>query len=288
MAFPRQVDSIPRRSEHHFLETDIVYDEVCGEPLRYDLYRPRCVRNLAPAVVFVHGGGWAYGDPSQAAGNGMHFARAGIATVALSYRLAPAHRFPAQLDDVRRGLRWVRRNAESLDIDPARLVLLGLSAGAHLALLTHLARGIPELEPDLPPELGATPEDVLAVMAHYGPYDLTRRRPMADWDPIGDLLGERAGDPAWIHLASPVQHARHAAAPALLIHGTADEVVSCRESERMHRALVAAGKASDLLLLEGAPHAFQVEWRGDANRRANAAMDALLARLGLTEVAARV
>jgi len=288
MAFPRQVDSIPRRSEHHLLETDVVYDEVGGEPLRYDLYRPRRVRDLAPAVVFVHGGGWAYGDPSQAAGNGLHFARGGIATVSLSYRLAPAHHFPAQLDDVRRGLRWVRRNAGSLGIDPARLVLLGLSAGAHLALLAHLARGIPELEPDLPPELATTPEDVLALMAHYGPYDLARRRPRADWDPVGDLLGERARDPAWVRLASPVHHAHHAAAPALLIHGTADEVVSCRESERMHDALVAAGKASDLLLLDGAPHAFQVEWRGDANRRANAAMDALLARLGVLEVAARV
>jgi dipeptidyl aminopeptidase/acylaminoacyl peptidase len=74
----------------------------------------------------------------------------------------------------------------------------------------------------------------------------------------------------------------------LLIHGTADEVVSHRESERMHGALQAARRTSDLLLLEGAPHAFQVEWRGDANRRANAAMDALLARLGWTEVAARV
>jgi len=288
MAFPRQVEAIPRRSEHHLLETDVVYDEVGGEPLRYDLYRPRRVRELAPAVVFVHGGGWAYGDPSQAAGNGLHFARTGIATVSLSYRLAPTHRFPAQLDDVRRGLRYVRRNAETLGIDPARLVLLGLSAGAHLVMLAHLARGLPALEPTLPADLAATSEDVLAVMAHYGPYDLTRRRPLADWDPVGELLGERVEDPAWVRLASPVQHAAHATAPVLLVHGTADDVVSHRESERMHTALGAAAKATELLLLEGAPHAFQMDWRGAANERANAAMDALLAALGVMEVAARV
>lgn len=288
MAFPRQVPDIPKQSEHHVLETDVVYDEVAGEPLRYDLYRPRRVNGLAPAVVFIHGGGWAFGDPSQAAGNGMHFARAGIATVSLSYRLAPTHRFPAQLDDVRRGLRYVRRHAEELGIDASRLVLLGLSAGAHLAMLAHLARGVPALEPDLPAELAGVSEDVLAVIAHYGPYDLARRRPLPGWDPIGDLLGERAGDPEWIRLASPVMHASAADAPVLLIHGTADEVVSYRESERMHAALTAAGKASDLLLLEGAPHAFQVEWRGEANRRANDAMDALLARLGMREVASRV
>jgi dipeptidyl aminopeptidase/acylaminoacyl peptidase len=64
----------------------------------------------------------------------------------------------------------------------------------------------------------------------------------------------------------------------LLIHGTGDQVVSWRESERLHAALEAAGKSSQLLLLEGAPHAFQVDWRGEANRRANAAMDAFLDR----------
>jgi len=63
-----------------------------------------------------------------------------------------------------------------------------------------------------------------------------------------------------------------------LIHGTADTVVSYRQSVRMHEALVAAGKAAELLLLEGAPHAFQIDWRGEANRRANEAMDAFLGR----------
>ena len=69
-------------------------------------------------------------------------------------------------------------------------------------------------------------------------------------------------------------------------HGTGDQVVSWRESQRMHDALVAAGRASELLLLDGAPHAFQVEWRGEANRRANETMDAFLGRLLAREAAA--
>jgi dipeptidyl aminopeptidase/acylaminoacyl peptidase len=71
-----------------------------------------------------------------------------------------------------------------------------------------------------------------------------------------------------------------------LIHGTGDQVVSHRESERMHQALVDAGRASECLLLDGAPHAFQVEWRGEANQRANDAMDAFLGRLLAREAAA--
>src|SRR6185295_18595915 len=132
MAFPRQVPAIPRSSEYHELATDVVYADADGVPLRYDHYRPKKVTGAAPAVVVVHGGAWCHGDPSQAAGNALHFARRGIATVSISYRLAPAHQFPAQLDDVRHGLRHVRAHADGLGIDAGRLALLGLSAGAHL------------------------------------------------------------------------------------------------------------------------------------------------------------
>jgi acetyl esterase/lipase len=274
MSFPRQVPGIPLRSAIHELRTDVVYAEVDGEPLRFDHYRPLGSEEPAPAVVFVHGGGWVRGDPSQAAGNALHFARRGIATVAISYRLAPAHRFPAPLDDVRRGLRWVRAHAEELAIDPERIALLGLSAGAHLAMLVHLGRDVAALAPDLPRELRDVPETVRAVVAHYGPYDLARRRS----EMIDALLGQRVEDPEWTRLASPLWHAARATAPVLLIHGRADQVVSWRESERMHAELQAAEKASELLLLEDAPHAFQVSWRGEANQRANAAMDAFLDR----------
>jgi acetyl esterase/lipase len=281
MPFPRQVPNIPARSAHHELRTDVVYAEVDGAPLHFDHYRPLGRDGPAPAVVLVHGGGWMNGDPSQAAGHGLHFARRGIATVSISYRLAPAHPFPAALDDVRRGLRWVRANAGELGVDSSRLVLLGLSAGAHLALLAHLVRDVPELAPVLPPALTDVSEEVLGVIGHYGPYDLSRRRPQPDWDPVGAFLGERVADERWVRLASAVTHARAARAPILLVHGTADDVVSHRESERMHAALTDAGRASELLLLDGAPHAFQIDWRGDANRRSNAAMDAFLEGLGI-------
>ncbi len=274
MSFPRQVPGIPLRSAIHELRTDEVYGEAGGAPLRFDHYRPLPADGPAPAVIFVHGGGWMRGDPSQAAGNALHFARRGIATVAISYRLAPEHRFPAPLDDVRQGLRWVRAHAAELGIDADRIALLGLSAGAHLAVLAHLARDVVELTPDLPRALGDVPETICALVAHYGPYDLARRRS----DMIDALLGPRAGDVAWAALASPVSHAAGAAAPVLLIHGTADRIVSWHESERMHGALHDADRSSELLLLEGAPHAFQVDWRGDANQRANAAMDAFLDR----------
>src|SRR5207253_3795380 len=167
MTFPRQVPHIPRLSELHELREDVVYAHADGVPLRFDHYRPRKVDGPAAAVIFVHGGAWMHGDPSQAAGNALHFARRGIATISLSYRLAPAHRFPAPLDDVRHGLRYVRAHAGELGIDAQRLALLGLSAGAHLVMLAHLGRDIAALAPSLPAALASVSEDVRAVIAHY-------------------------------------------------------------------------------------------------------------------------
>src|SRR3989454_5172001 len=153
MAFPRQVPHIPRLSETHELREDVVYAHAGGVPLRFDHYRPRKVAGAAPAVVFVHGGAWMHGDPSQAAGNALHLARRGIATISLSYRLAPAHRFPAPLDDVRHGLRWVRAHAGELGIDPERLALLGLSAGAHPPPPPPVPPRVPGPAPHPPPQL---------------------------------------------------------------------------------------------------------------------------------------
>src|SRR5256712_9803063 len=151
MAFPRQVPHIPRLSETHELREDVVYAHAGGVPLRFDHYRPRKVAGAAPAVVFVHGGAWMHGDPSQAAGNALHLARRGIATISLSYRLAPAYRFPAPLDDVRQGLRWVRAHAGELGIDPQRLAPLGPSAGAPFAPLPPPPRGVSGAAPPPPP-----------------------------------------------------------------------------------------------------------------------------------------
>lgn len=276
--FPREVPGIPPRSAHHELRQDVVYAQVDGVPLRYDHYRPLPDRGPAPAVVFVHGGSWSHGDPSHAGPVALRFACLGIATVALSYRLVPGHRFPAPVDDVRHGLRWVRAHAGELGIDPDRLALGGISSGAHLALAAHVAPAIPGLEADLPAELRDVGEEVRALVLQQGPYDLARRPPATGRDAIAEFLWPRADDPEWVRLASPIHHAAHVRAPALLVHGTGDRVVSHHNSERLHAALVASGRESELLLLEGAPHAFQIDWHGEANRRSNAAMEGFLSR----------
>ena len=280
MNFPRELDAfIPRRSTFHALEPDIVYTHEGGVPLRFDHYRALEVDGPVPALVFVHGGSWARGDPSHAGPNAMRFAQMGVSTISLSYRFAPEHRFPAQLADVLRGLAHVRSHAAELGIDPMRLALGGMSAGSHLALLAHVASGIPEVAAALPVELRSSGEAVTALVLQQGLYDLSNRVPYDDGsDPIADLLGARVDDAAWIRAVSPIHHVRCVRAPVLLVHGAADTVVRARHSVRLHAALVEAQRSSELVLLDGAEHAFQLAWESEANRRSNAAMEAFLAR----------
>src|SRR2546427_544637 len=94
MAFPRQVPHIPRLSETHELREDVIYAHAGGVPLRFDHYRPRKVAGAAPAVVFVHGGAWMHGDPSQAARNAVHPPPPGIPTLSLSYPPPPPPPLP--------------------------------------------------------------------------------------------------------------------------------------------------------------------------------------------------
>jgi acetyl esterase/lipase len=124
--FPRQVPNIPRESEYHELRTDVVYAEVDGFALRFDHYRARKVDGPAPAVVVVHGGAWMHGDPSQAAGNALHFARRGIATVLdLVPARARAIASPRRSTTSGAGLRWVRAHADGARDRRGRLALLG-------------------------------------------------------------------------------------------------------------------------------------------------------------------
>ena len=244
--------NIPRLSETHELTEDVVFAHADGVPLRYDHYRPRKVTGPVPAVVFVHGGAWMNGDPSQAAGNALHFVRRGIATIAISYRLAPAHRFPAPLDDVRAAVGWVGDHGASYGLDAGRVFGWGDSAGGHLALLAALTgakvHGVVAWFPVT--DLAGLPSDVADAGGVPDPGPESRE---------ALLLGAPAAAvPELAREASPVAHASAAAPPVLLMHGAADNLVPPAQSIRLAGALRAAGATVELELVPGATHF----WKG--------------------------
>jgi acetyl esterase/lipase len=255
---------------------DVVFAVVDGTSLTLDVYLPE-TGGPHPAVVLVHGGAWKGGDKANHAGLGGQVARWGYAGFAINYRLAPDHPFPAAVADVQCAVAWVREHAAEYDVDPDRIALLGTSAGAHLAVLAGVA-------PEAPwePSCGdpATDLRVQAVVSLFGPLDLAYHD-QEDGGPrpvVTSFLGQPCQDvPDLCAAASPITYVSADVPPALLIHGTADDVVGHENSERMAAALQAAGAGVIYLPIEGAEHSFIFQFRTPEAQEALAAIEDFVA-----------
>ncbi|MER5883353.1 alpha/beta hydrolase [Streptomyces sp. NPDC001941] len=243
-------------------------------------YRPRQLDVRVPAadgpvpvVVWIHGGGWLEGDrryPPPTVPVELLYGtvlEAGLAVVSIDYRHSLEAPFPAQLHDVKAAVRYVRRFAAELGVDPDRIGVWGESAGGHLAALAGLLGA--GTDPELEGSCGVPDGDssVRAVVDWYGPADLglllTHVIPAMPVDsgypdPVVSLLGgtqdERAG---LARAASPLTYVGPAVPPPfLLVHGTVDSVVPYHQSELLADALKGAGGEVTLQPVEAAEHIF--------------------------------
>lgn len=231
-----------------------VYAQRSSEALKGDLYLPKGAGNAA-AVVMIHGGGWRNGEAQDMTRFARRVAESGFAVFNITYRLAPAHKFPAQLEDVRDAVRWLRSHAAEFQIDPDSIGAWGYSAGAHLAMLlgTVDVNALDDVEPGTP-----SPR-VSAVVAGAGPTDL---REYPDNHYVVDLMPEDAGE-ALFELASPITSVSGGDAPTFLYHGKHDWIVGIHNSVNMYRALQEAGVPTRLYELRFG-HIFTYLFGGDA------------------------
>src|SRR5262245_41430606 len=128
------------------VEQGVVVGRGGERDLLADVYTPPDGAANGVGVLLIHGGGWVQGDRSQLRGYGILLGRIGYTSVACEYRLAPASKWPAQIHDVKAALRWMRANAGSLNIDPAKIAVSGNSAGGHLSLIVAGTANMPEFE----------------------------------------------------------------------------------------------------------------------------------------------
>lgn len=235
-------------------EFDIVYCHVGGEDLQLDLFMPKDAPGPLPALVLLHGGGWAKGSYQLCRPFAPEFAARGYVVAAVGYRLAPRHKFPAQIEDAKCAVRWLRANAQRYHIDGDHIGALGFSAGAHLALLLGLTEAKDGLEGE-----GGNPQQssaVQAVVSISGPTDLTR----PGWTPeiegvIADLLGcSRQQHAEAYRAASPLYYVHRGAPPVLAIHGTEDSIVPYEQAQLLHASLRKAKVSSRLIPLHGKGH----------------------------------
>jgi acetyl esterase/lipase len=241
------------------VEQDVVYGTAGagGRELRCDVYRPPGDVVDAPCVILVHGGAWRQGDKSQLRGYGILLGRSGYVCVAPEYRLTPEAPWPAQIEDVKAAIRWVRATAGDLGVDESRIAIEGNSAGAHLALLAAGTAGVAEFE-----GAGGNPGVSTAVAAAAGVYAPTLFFDSGEERTSGGLpfvaLASVGGSEA-AKLASPVSHVTADFPPTLLVHGTSDTTVPVSASMRMYEALVEVGVPTELHIYAEQPHAFDAE-----------------------------
>ncbi|WP_294172964.1 alpha/beta hydrolase [uncultured Sphingomonas sp.] len=192
-----------------------------------------------PVLVFFYGGGWDSGSRGDYGFAGAAYAGQGFVTVVPDYRLVPAVRFPAFVEDGALALRWARENVARYGGDPERITLAGHSAGGYIAAMLALDRRWLD-------GAGVDPRTVkaaalLAAPLDFAPFTESRgRNAFAHWSDV--------------RATQPISFARADAPPIFLAHGTADRVVFPRNSQRLAARLQSLGAPATLRLYPGANH----------------------------------
>ncbi len=255
---------------------DIVYRRAGDREAKLDVYVPidEAPPGGRPAILAIHGGGWRGGSKAGFGRMAARLARHDYVVVSVDYLLSRpgSPSWPANFEDVREAVRWVRRHADEYGIDPDRIVALGASAGGHLSALLGTypdgpvaVAGLPVPRDGTPPTTKVVSARVQAVIDLYGPADLrglieSRER---TGGPLHLFLGGGPDRfPGRFEAASPVRHVSSDDPPMLLIHGADDPLVPVAQSEALASALKTAGVPHRLIVVEGARHGFDLEVGG--------------------------
>jgi alpha-L-fucosidase 2 len=228
------------------LQSDIEYGTADGESLKLDANVPEGAGPF-PVVIVVHGGGWSGGDKAQGVEPLVGPLTAGNFTwFSLNYRLAPAHRWPACIDDVRTAIRWVKARAAEYKGDPSKIAILGYSAGGHLAALA-----------------AATAEDdtrVQAVVLFAGPTslenDIKFKKGLSKSPQVLFDHGQETDDQiaTVLHDASANNFLTAKFPPCLCLHGTDDKSVAYAQSENLKTQLDALQVPCEIITIAGGDH----------------------------------
>ena len=233
---------------------DVEFGVGGGRPLRMHIVRPISpTHRPMPVIVFVHGGWWRRGDRASGIPSLIPLAEKGFFCASVEYRLTDEAQWPAQIEDCKCGMRYLRAHTDQWGIDPDRIGVWGRSAGGHLVAMLGSTGSAADLEGS-----GGWAEQSSAVQAvcdWFGMSDLTL---LGHDDPdshTARLVGGPVKDNiAVAKAASPITHVSSDSAPHLIMHGTEDAQVPLAQSELLHEALHQAGVESTLRIFEGLGH----------------------------------
>ncbi len=257
---------------------DVVYGNADGVELKLDLARPRGGKGPFPALVCIHGGAWQAGSKDDFGFLIQKFARYGYVAASVEYRMAPKYKWPAEIEDVKCAVRYIRVHAKELNVDPDKIFATGASAGGHLALMLGLTGPKDGLEGN-----GGNAEQssrVRAVSNFYGPTDLRIWNMTAkDGTPeqqamlessrkiLEDFLGTADRSAPVMAQVSPMTHIDADDTPVITFHGDKDDIVPIDQAQILHAALVKAGVPEKLVVMQGQGHGWGGEKMNDSIRQ---------------------
>ena len=262
-AFAQQPGGGPRREPPKLPEGTIVHRDLAyvtngHERQKLDLYLPKDGKNL-PLVVMIHGGAFRMG--SKEGENPVPMLTEGYAVAAINYRLSQHAIWPAQIEDCKAAVRWLRANATKYNLDPNRFAAFGQSAGGHLATMLGVAGDAKQFEVG---ENLKFSSKVQAVADFFGPTDFLQmdehRLPNGmvhnaadspESQLVGGAIQENKDKAAG---ANPITYIGKNAPPFLIVHGDADPLVPHHQSELLEAALKKAGVSVSFYTVKGGGH----------------------------------
>lgn len=252
-------------------QVDIPYARVDGRTLLLDLHMP-AGDHPPPLVIYLHGGAWRRGDKAEVP---PFLVQQGFAVASLDFRSSEEARFPANLHDIKAGIRFLRANAAHHGYRADRIAITGSSSGGHLAALAGVTSGHPALEGDVGDHDDAS-SSVQAIITWVGASNLSTI--VAQSTPEGlkvrvpalqGLLGALPVDvPELALLASPVEHVDAGDPPVLILHGDQDELMPVNQALELDAAYRRAGLVAEMMIINGVGHVARPFFSGPATERA--------------------
>jgi acetyl esterase/lipase len=240
------------------LQANINY---AGDTLRkhlLDIYQPANLVSPKPLIVVIHGGGWLvndkYADIGYMGNTMSGLIQAGYVVASIDYRFASQAKFPALIQDCNQALAYLVGHANEYRIDASRIVLMGFSAGGHLASLQGLSNN--QQVPSFFANQSKQQFAIRGVVDYYGPSELTALGSSEDPKaPEAILLGATpVSRPDLSRIASPVSYVDRNDPPFLILHGEKDEIVTNRQSKLLSGWLTVQGVKNELIIVKDAPH----------------------------------
>jgi len=237
---------------------DIEYKNAGGTKLMMNIYSCKSSGKPLPLVMYMHGGGWANGDRTSCH-RAVFLLEHGFTLASIDYRLTDAATFPAQLEDCKAAVRFLRANREKYNLDTEKIGVCGHSAGGHLASLLGTTGENSEFDRGDNFDFSS---DVQAVCNFYGPGSipcLIKSARLTGANDIVQVAEKLIGGPleekkGIAEKASPLNYIHRNAAPFLIIHGDNDASVDVSVSKSFHKALLEAGVESHLHIITGGRH----------------------------------